>query len=86
MYFREVYSISKSAKAFAKENFGSPHTSNRIYLLQYCCSNNVDLKTMYITLKGIYIRVKNLLIHKFLNFTAIFTEKIISKVCMQYCM
>ena len=67
IYFREVYSISKNAKAFAKENFGSPHTSNRIYLLQNCSSNNVDLKTMYITLKRICIRVKNLLIHKFLR-------------------
>ena len=33
--------------------FGSPHTSNWIYLLRNCFSNYVYLKDTYITLKGI---------------------------------
>ena len=33
--------------------FGSPHTSNRIYLLRNCFSNYLYLKDMYIALKGI---------------------------------
>ena len=60
--------------------FGSPHTSNRIYLLRNCFSNYVYLKDMYITLKGIgkilFVSVlRILLICKFLNFTAAFTKK-----------
>ena len=60
--------------------FGSPHTSNPIYLLQNCFSNYVYLKDMYITLKGIgkilFVSVlRILLICKFLNFKAAFTKK-----------
>ena len=70
--------------------FGSPHTSNRIYLLWNCFSNYVYLKDMYITLKGIgkilFVSVlRILLICEFLNFTAAFTKKIkLSKVCIQF--
>ena len=60
--------------------FGSPHTSNWIYLLRNCFSNYLYLNGMSITLKGIgkimFVSVLQiLLICKFLNFTAAFTEK-----------
>ena len=60
--------------------FGSPHTSNWIYLLRNCFSNYLYLNGMNITLKGIgkimFVSVLQiLLICKFLNFTAAFTEK-----------
>ena len=60
--------------------FGSPHTSNWIYLLQNCFSNYLHLKDMYTTLKGIgkiiFVSVIRIfLICKFLNFTAAFTKK-----------
>ena len=60
--------------------FGSPHTSNRIYLLGNCFSTYIYLKDMYLTLKGIgktlFVSVlRILLICKFLNFTAAFTKK-----------
>ena len=72
--------------------FGSPHTRNRIYLLQNCFPKYVYLKDVYITLKGkgigkiLFISVlRILLICKFLNFTAAFTEKIKpSKVYIQF--
>ena len=70
--------------------FGSPHTSNRIYLLRNCFSNYVYLKDMYLSLKGIgkilFVSVlRILLICKTLNFTAAFTKKIkVSKVCIQF--
>ena len=60
--------------------FGSPHTSNWIYLLQNCFSNYLHRKDMYITLKGIgkiifVLVVRIFLICKFLNFTSAFTKK-----------
>ena len=70
--------------------FGSPHTSNRIYLLRNCFSNYIYLKDMYITFKDIgkflfLVVLKILLICKFLNFTTAFTKKIkLSKVCIQF--
>ena len=70
----------KKKKHLLGNIFGSPHTSNRIYLLRNCFSNYVYLKDMYITLKGIgkilFVSVlRILLICKFLNFTAAFTKK-----------
>ena len=70
--------------------FGSPHTSNRIYLLRNCFSNYVYLKDMYLSLKGIgkilFVSVlRILLICKFLNFTAASTKKNkLFKVCIQF--
>ena len=60
--------------------FGSPHTSNWIYLLRNCFSNYVYLKDMYLSLKGIgkilFVSVlRILLICNFLNFKAAFTKK-----------
>ena len=60
--------------------FVSPHASNRIYLLQNCSSNNIYLKDMYITLKGIgkslFVSVLKMLLKcKWLNFAAVFTKK-----------
>ena len=71
----------KKKKHLLGNIFGSPHTSNRIYLLRNCFSNYVYLKDMYITLKGIgkilFVSVlRILLICKTLNFTATFTNKI----------
>ena len=68
--------------------FGSPHTSNQIYLLWNFLKLCIDryLKDMYITLKGtgktLFVSVlRTLLICKFLNFPAAFTKKIkLSKV------
>ena len=70
--------------------FGSPHTSNWIYLLRNCFSNYVYLKDMYLSLKGIgkilFVSVlRILLICKTLNFTTAFTKKIkVSKVYIQF--
>ena len=60
--------------------FGSPYTSNWIYLLRNCFSNYIYLKDMHITLKDIekilFVSVlRILLICKFLNFMAVFTKK-----------
>ena len=60
LFFGKAPSIQKNTKPFAQELFGSPHTSNRIYLLQNCLSNYVYLKHMYIVLRGICIGVKKI--------------------------
>ena len=88
IFQRSTFNLEKT-KAFVKENFGSPDTSNRIYLLWNCFSNYVYHKDMYITLKGtgkvIFASVlRILLIYKFLNFAAVFTKTIkLSKVFIQ---
>ena len=75
------YTFYKKKNHFLGNIFGSPHTSNRTYLLRNCFSNyDLYLRDMYITLKGIgkilFVSVlRILLICKFLNFTAAFTKK-----------
>ena len=71
--------------------FGSPYTSNWIYLLRNCFSNYIFLKDVYITLKGtgkiLFVSMLSiLLICKFLNFTAVSTKKRIkfSKICIRF--
>ena len=64
-----------NTKLLLGENFGSPHTSNQVYLLRGYFSNYLYLKDMYIILKGtgkiLYaLELRILLICKFLNFTA----------------
>ena len=51
-YISEKYLLFRQKHLLGKM-FGSPHTSNRIYLLQNCFSNCAYNKDMYITLKGI---------------------------------
>ena len=75
-----AFSIMKK-RHLVRNMFSSPHTSNWIYFLHNCFSNYLYLKDMYITLKGIgkilFVSVlRILLICKFLNVTAAFTEKI----------
>ena len=75
-----VIHFTRKKKHLLGNFFGSPHTSNRIYLLGNCFSTYIYLKDMYITLKGIgktlFVSVlRILLISKFLNFTAAFTKK-----------
>ena len=50
---RKYLQFRKKLKAFVKEIFDSPHTSNRINLPRNCFSNYLYLKDMYITLKEI---------------------------------
>ena len=45
--------IMEKKKHLPGEIFGSPHTSNWIYLLWKCFSNYVYLKDTYIALEGI---------------------------------
>ena len=53
-YISEKYlQFRKKQKHLLGKTFGSPHTSNQVYLLQNYFSNYVYLKDMYITLKGI---------------------------------
>ena len=65
---------SEKTKAFAKKNFfvyPIPVTGST-----YC---GMDFES------SVCVVVKNLLICKFLNFTAVFTKKIkVSKVCIQF--
>ena len=80
IFQRSTLNLEKTRKHLLRKIFGSPHTSNRIYLLQNYFSNYVYLKDMYITLKGIgkslLVSVLGiLLICKFLNFTVVFTKK-----------
>ena len=59
-YISEKYlQFMKKERHLLRKNFGSPHTSNRIYLLWNYFSNYINLKGMYKTLKGICIGVKN---------------------------
>ena len=59
-YIFQKGTFSLEKKHLLKEILGSPHTSNRIYLLQNCFSNYVFLKDMYMTLKtSAFIGVKN---------------------------
>ena len=49
--FEKCLQFRKKQKHLLGKMFGSPHTSNRIYLLRNCFSNYVYLKDMYIALK-----------------------------------
>ena len=90
IFQRTTFNLEKKQKHLLRKMFGSPHTSNQIYLLWNGFSNYAYLKDMYITLKGIgkilFVSVlKILLICKFLNFTVVVIKKIkISKVCIQF--
>ena len=80
-YISEKYlKLKKKQKHLFGRIFGSPHTSNLIYILRNCFSYYAYLKDMYMTLKGIgkilfasVLRI--LLICKSLNFTVVFTKK-----------
>ena len=72
-YFSEKHlQFRKKSKAFVRENgeiFGSPQASNQIFL-----------KDMYITLKGLekilfVLLLRIVLMYNFLNFPAVFTKK-----------
>ena len=84
------YTFYKEKKHLLGNIFGSPYTSNQIYLLRNCFSNYVYLKDMPITLKGIgkilFVSVLRIfLICKFLNFMAAFTKKNkLSRVCIRF--
>ena len=70
----------REKKHLLGNTFGSPHTSNRIYLLRNFFPKCVYLRDMYITLKDsgkvLFVSVfRILLICKFLNFTVVFTNK-----------
>ena len=74
------YSFYKEKEHLLGNIFGSPYTSNRIYLLRNYFSNYVYLKDMYITSKSIgkilFVSVLRILqICKFLNFTALLHYK-----------
>ena len=90
IFQRTTFNLEEKQKHLLRKMFGSPHTSNQIYLLWNGFSNYAYLKDKYITLKGIgkilFVSVlKILLICKFLNFTVVVIKKIkISKVCIQF--
>ena len=70
----------RKEKHLLEKIFGSPHISNRIYLLQNYFSNYVYFKDMYISLKGIgkimvVMVLIVLLICNFLSLTIAFTKK-----------
>ena len=78
-YGSENYLQFRKKKHLLRKIFGSPYTSNQIYLRLNCFSNYVYLKDIYLTLKEIgnimFASVlKILLICKFLNFAAFFTK------------
>ena len=52
LHQRSTFNLEKQKHLLGKM-FCSPHTSNRIYLLQNCFLNYEYLKDMHITLKGI---------------------------------
>ena len=78
-YGSENYLQFRKKKHLLMKIFGSPYTSNQIYLRLNCFSNYIYLKDIYLTLKEIgkimFASVlKILLICKFLNFAAFFTK------------
>ena len=78
MVQRITFNLEKK-KHLLRKIFGSPYTSNQIYLRLNCFSNYVYLKDIYLTLKEIgkimfASLLKILLICKFLNFAAFFTK------------
>ena len=88
LYISERYlHFRREIKAFVKEVFRSPDTSNRIYLLRNC------FQTIYISkictyplkeLKNFRSVLIILLICKFLNFTAVFVKKKQSKTLQSF--
>ena len=88
LYISERYlHFRREIKAFVKEVFRSPDTSNRIYLLRNC------FQTIYISkictyplkeLENFRSVLIILLICKFLNFTAVFVKKKQSKTFQSF--